>query len=146
MSLYRRSLLAIIKNENLPVDDLPKLLVEDIKLLKSFHQKLNQRKQTYNQYYNSLSYIAQLTWECLTCADCGYNCSWPIESGYCFTHSELIDSELADQKELKQHSVNAATIYTHEKMRICSSFPQLKDIVEKLEGTTILKVDYWEAI
>ena len=116
LSLYNKSLLTVINNENLPINNLPKPILYDVGLLQSLHQKLNQRKQTYNLYYNSLSYIGELTWDCLTCEDCGYSYTWPIETGYCFTHSQLIDTELEVQKELKHQSVNAAIIYTKEKI------------------------------
>ena len=116
MSLYNRCLLTIIKND-VEVDVLPNPLLEGIKQLQSLHQTLNLRKQIYNLYYNSLSYIGQLILECLTCVECEQNCHSPEESGYCFTHSEMIDYKLAEQKVLKECSVNTATIYIQEKMR-----------------------------
>ena len=147
MSLYKMSLLTIIKNPTIQgISFLPEIILNEVKHLQSLHTSWNDRKVKYNQYYLSLATLGELTWETLTCCECEHNCPWPNQSGYCFRHSSLIEYEMQNQKDLKLESDNAATMYVLEKDRVCSIFPQFQDIVENLEGGATFDVDLWEAI
>ena len=147
MSLYKMSLLTIIKNPTIQgISFLPEIILNEVKHLQSLHTSWNDRKVKYNQYYLSLATLGELTWETLTCCEYEHNCPWPNQSGYCFHHSSLIEYEMQNQKDLKLESDNAATMYVQEKDRVCSIFPQFQDIVENLEGGATFDVDLWQAI
>ena len=147
MSLYKMSLLTIIKNPTIQgISFLPEIILNEVKHLQSLHASWNDRKVKYNQYYLSLAALGELTWETLTCCECDHNYPWLDQSGYCFRHSSLIEYEMQNQKDLKLESDNAATMYVLEKDCVCSIFPQFQDIVENLEGGAIFDVDLWQAI
>ena len=63
MSLYKMSLLAIIKNENLQVDDLPKIILAEVKQLQSLQTSWNDQKVRYNRHFSAIKALAELTWE-----------------------------------------------------------------------------------
>ena len=128
------------------MDDLPKIIFDEVKQLQSLHASWNVRKVKYNRHFSAIKAVADLTWETLTCYECEHNSAWPDQSGYCFRHSSLIDYELEIQKDLKLESFNAATMYIKEKDRVCSIFPQLQDIVENLESEVTFDVDLWQPI
>ena len=147
MSLYKMSLLTIIKNPTIQgISFLPEIILNEVKHLQSLHASWNDRKVKYNQYFLALAALGELTWETLTCCECDHNYPWLDQSGYCFRHSSLIEYEMQNQKDLKLESDIAATMYVQEKDRVCSSFPQFQDIVENLEGGATFEVDHWEAL
>ena len=146
MSLYKISLMTIIKNSTIQVDVLPKIILGEVKQLQSLHTSWNERKVKYNTLFSAIKAVADLTWETLTCYECEHNSAWLDQSGFCFHHSSLIDYELEIQKDLKLESFNAATMYIKEKDRVCSIFPQLQDIVENLESEVTFDVDLWQPI
>ena len=94
MSLYKISLMTIIKNSTIQVDVLPKIILGEVKQLQSLHTSWNERKVKYNTLFSAIKAVADLTWEALTCYECEHNPTWPDQSGYCLRHSELINYEL----------------------------------------------------